>query len=464
MRQGGGRVRTREQGEPPVKLEVFFASDGDCLLLTSSDGHRALIDGGRSDSFQKLTWPALQAVAKAKEAIDLVVVSHIDADHISGILWLMKAVAAWSVYDYQTTDGGNPHFRKPDIPRPPAIKRFWHNSWRAQLQDLAGPIEAYVSRVGDGLETSSLDLSKASDPAVEVIDALQGLAEGIPDGVDLMRTVDNETPIPRNKPFDDLVLLQDPPRRVNLGKTRLTVLGPAKKHLETLREEWRKWLGTAAGRRAAREEIPGRRDAQAPPVLGVGGTDFVEARAADRAEGEELVASLVEAAEIIAKTDPSKVTPPNRASITLLAEEGKRTCLLTGDAAEEEILEGMEAAGRIVDGRYWCNVVKVQHHGSEYNLSQAFAGTVLADQYVFCADGANRNPDPSVVKTIVETRLAKDPRPFTLWFNCSPDRTLASRRKDLRAAIKEATKAASKHPEITVNVLDASKPSVEIQV
>jgi hypothetical protein len=446
-----------------VKLEVFFASDGDCLLLTSSDGHRALIDGGRSETFQKHTSPALRTLAEADEALDLVVVSHIDADHISGILWLMKAVAAWSLHDYQTTEGGNPDFPEPSIPRPPAIKRFWHNSWRAQLGDLAGPIEAFVSRVGDGLETSSFDPSTAPDAGVKLVDALQGLAESIPDGVDLLRIVDDDTPLPRNAPFSDLVLLRDPPHVEKLGKTHLTVIGPAKKHLEKLREEWREWLDTPAGRRAATEELHERRDAQGP-AHGVGGTDFVEARTAERAEGEELVASLVAAAEIIAETDPTKVTPPNRASITLLAEEGRRTCLLTGDAAEEEILEGLEEAGRIINGSCWCNVVKVQHHGSEYNVSKEFAGTVLADQYVFCADGAHGNPDPSVVKTIVETRVAKDPRPFTIWFSCSPERALPSRRKALRAAIKEATTAARRHPQITVNLLDPDKDSVEIPV
>ena len=89
---------------------------------------------------------------------------------------------------------------------------------------------------------------------------------------------------------------------------------------------------------------------------------------------------------------------------------------------------------------------------------------MLADQYVFCADGANENPDPSVVKTVVETRLKKDPRPFTVWFNCSPERTLPNRRKDLRAAIKEATTAAGRAPAITVKVLADSKPFLEIKV
>jgi hypothetical protein len=446
-----------------VKLEVYFAADGDCLMLTSSDGHRALVDGGRSTTFREQTWPALQALAEARQAIDLVVVSHIDADHISGILWLMKAVAAWAVHDYQTTDGGNPDFPAPAVARPPEIKAFWHNSWRAQLGDLADQVEAFVTRVKDGLETSSFDPSSASAAAVEVVDALQGLCESIPDGVDLLRIVDDETPLRRNAAFDGLVRLTEPPHVERLGKATLTVIGPAEKHVERLREEWRDWLDTPAGRRAAGEEVHTRRDAQGPAV-GVSGSDFVEARAEEHGEGEELVSSIVASAEVIAATDPSKVSPPNRASITLLAEEAGRTCLLTGDAAEEEILEGLEAAGRIADGRFWCNLVKVQHHGSEHNVSQEFAGTVLADQYVFCADGAHGNPDPSVVKTVVETRVAADPRPFTVWFNTAPERTLSSRRTALRAAIAEATSAARRHPGITVKVLEAGKPYAEITV
>lgn len=445
-----------------MKLKVFYASDGDCLLLTSSDGHCALIDGGRGSSFREGAWPEFEALAKAKQAIDLVVVSHIDADHISGILWLMKTVAAWAVYDYQTTDGGNRTFPEPAITRPPEIKNLWHNSWRAQLGDLAGPIEAYVNQVNDGLATAAFDRSAASPEAVDMIDALEGLAESIPEGIELLRIVDNDTPVPRNKTFKDLVLLQRPLHVEKLGSARLTVIGPARKHLERLQKEWRKWLSTPAGRAAARTQPP---DVRGPGLgLGLGGTDVLTAGAVEPTHGEQLVASLAAAAEIIAETDPTNVTPPNRASITLLAEEGRRTCLLTGDAAEEEILEGLEAAGRIVNGRFWCNVVKVQHHGSEHNVSEDFAGTVLADQYLFCADGNNENPDPSVVKTVIDTRRGIDPRPFTIWFNCSPERTLPSRRKAMRAAIKEAEAAARRYPTITVNVLDDAKPFFEITV
>jgi hypothetical protein len=441
-----------------VRLKAFHAADGDCLLLTSADGHHALVDGGRARTFDEQAWPVLRAMAAAGERIDLLVVSHIDADHITGVLRLLQAVAAWAVHDYQTTAGGNPTAPEPAIDRPPAIGTVWHNSWRAQVADLAGPIEALVGQASDALATSGFDAATAPSRLVRVVGALDGLAQSIPQGVELLRLVDDDTPIPRNEPFDDLVLLQAPPHVQRLGRARLTVIGPSVEHLEALRDEWRSWLGTLG--------VAGGPGSRTGPGTGAGNgaVDIEQARAAAGAEGDRFMASLEAATEVIASTDPSKVTPPNRASITLLADESGRTCLLTGDAAEHELLDGLKAAGRIVDGRFHCNVLKVQHHGSEHNVSTRFAGTVLADDYVFCGDGAHHNPDPSVVKTIVEARRQADPAPFTLWFNCSPARASADRRAALRKAIGEATAAAAAHPQVSVNVLDDAAPFLDIPV
>ncbi|HET9872813.1 MAG TPA: hypothetical protein VFP89_09490 [Propionibacteriaceae bacterium] len=109
--------------------------------------------------------------------------------------------------------------------------------------------------------------------------------------------------------------------------------------------------------------------------------------------------------------------------------------------------------------------LKVQHHGSEYNLSRAFASKVLAEHYVLCADGAHGNPNPSVIKTIIDTRLAADPRPFTIWFNCSENRTIAGRRIALGAAIREAREAQALHPDvISVEVLADDRSFFEIEL
>ena len=417
-----------------MKLKVFFAGDGDCLLLTSGDGHHVLIDGGRRGSFDQQTRPLLRDLARSDTAIDLVVVSHIDADHISGVISLLEDVAAWAVHDFQVQEGNNPNFPVPARPRPPAIGGLWHNSWRAQLGDLAGPIEALAATVSEALELSAPGAAESSDAARRAIDSVTGLAESIPDGIKLLQLVDDQTPISRNASFGSkLVRLRRPVHTEQVGTTTLTVLGPSEKHLRRLRDEWREWLERTGGGSGPVEG--------APAVLD----------------------SIATAAEIIERTNPARVTPPNRASITLLAEEDGRTCLLTGDAAEEELLEGLTAAGHLDDGPFHCDVLKVQHHGSEFNLSRKFASRVLADQYVFCADGAHGNPNPSVVKTIIESRL-EAAGPFTIWFNCSERRAIPQRRKAMGAAIREARAAASRHRDrITVEVLADDQPFFEIE-
>jgi hypothetical protein len=421
-----------------VKLKVFFASDGDCLLLSSRDGRHALIDGGRSGTFEKETWPVLQELARKKQAIDLLVVSHIDADHITGILWLMERVAEWELFDHQRGAGRNRRIDQPSFPRPPKIERFWHNAWRALVGDLAGPIEAYLGQATDGLELSAPDRVRLPRAALDAIEAVEGLAESIPQGVKLLEMVDNDTPIDRNADFGGRLVRR--PAKATLGTTKLTVIGPSTSDLERLRECWRKWLAKTS---------PGGSSVDSGSL----------------AQAEQVVGSLVEAATIIEKTNPDDVTPPNRASITLLAEEDGRTCLLTGDAGEPELLRGLKAAGKLNGGPFRCNVVKVQHHGATANLSIKFAKAVLADHYVFCADGNHHNPEPSVIKTIVEGRRAVDPgTPYKLWFNCTPARTHKDRQTAMKAAIDEARAAARQHTEIKVEVLAKSKPFFELTV
>ena len=70
-----------------MKLTVFQSEKGDCLLLTSQNARRRiLVDGGMRASYQTFVAPALGDLASRGEALDLVYVSHIDQDHIAGVL------------------------------------------------------------------------------------------------------------------------------------------------------------------------------------------------------------------------------------------------------------------------------------------------------------------------------------------------------------------------------------------
>ena len=121
------------------------------------------------------------------------------------------------------------------------------------------------------------------------------------------------------------------------------------------------------------------------------------------------------------------VTAPNVASLMFMVQEQDKRLLLTGDAQQDAILDGLETTGFLVNGAIHLDVLKVQHHGSEHNLDSNFAKHVSADHYVFCGNGENGNPEIAVIDAIYKSRLGKasaralDPtaqdRKFKFWFS-----------------------------------------------
>jgi hypothetical protein len=134
-------------------------------------------------------------------------------------------------------------------------------------------------------------------------------------------------------------------------------------------------------------------------------------------EFDSLMNSLLLQAESFG--DPGEVTTPNLASLTLLVEDDTSSLLLTGDARGDQIVEGLKQAGRLVDGRFDVDVLKVPHHGSENNIDSDFVEAVIARDYVFCGNGNSGNPDKKVIEMMHRRRLAASPRPFKFWFNSS---------------------------------------------
>ena len=81
-------------GQPVITLEVLPAGFGDCLLVSCPVGRstwRMLVDTGPDETYPALRRRLLQIPcgAEGKRHIDLLVVSHIDHDHIGGARLLL---------------------------------------------------------------------------------------------------------------------------------------------------------------------------------------------------------------------------------------------------------------------------------------------------------------------------------------------------------------------------------------
>lgn len=73
-----------------MKVTAFPALEGDCLLVewTYDGPRRLLIDGGRMNAWKTLR-PYMEALPPEEQLLELLVVSHIDADHIEGVLKML---------------------------------------------------------------------------------------------------------------------------------------------------------------------------------------------------------------------------------------------------------------------------------------------------------------------------------------------------------------------------------------
>lgn len=231
-----------------MKLRVFQSDKGDCLLLTSRTGANVLIDGGMANAFTTQVQPFLGELAEAGQRLHLVYVSHIDQDHIAGVLQLLDNIMLWRVHEYRKGKGLST--KVPSVPRMPAIDGIWHNAFSTLIGENAGEAE-------DLLAQSSRLLSLSADPQwAEAAAEHHELAYSISEAIRVSRRIAaDQLAIPLNAEFGgQLILVREPAGpSIDLGGMAIHVVGPFAKDVEALKVEWNDWL------RANKAKVAGMR-------------------------------------------------------------------------------------------------------------------------------------------------------------------------------------------------------------
>jgi hypothetical protein len=244
------------------------------------------------------------------------------------------------------------------------------------------------------------------------------------------RTGADQLAIPVNPEFGHkLMLLKSAAPKLKVGTMEFDVIGPGEPDLARLREEWNVWL------KANKETLADiRRKAKADEGLLTSDVDRLLAPLTHQA------GSFVDSQLALAKKlgDRTKVTTPNLASLMFFVREGNQTVLLTGDGHADDVLKGLAQRNLLdANGKLHVDVLKVPHHGAEFNMTTAFAQAVTADDYVFCGNGFATNPEPDVIDLLVkERRKAFPQKALTLWFNSTSALTQPAYRKHMKAVEK----------------------------
>jgi hypothetical protein len=373
-----------------LKLQMLPAGCGDCLWLEYGKGaakRYVIIDGGLTETATALR-KRIDAARRERGVdtleIELLVVTHIDNDHILGIIDLLKAEAP-GLHVKDIWFNGRPQLM--GLPTPP------RGGSKKRKATADGPTDL-MGGTDDTDEADEDDLA-ASDLAAPVSAAdLLGPQQG-----DQLSKVLAARNLPWNKHAlwkGGAVMIPDSgnlPSVTLAGDLKLTVLGPTIERLYKLCTVWVDVLGgnegNADAQSAGPDDLLGRRDTW-PPVWKDG-------------EGR----------------DPSAA---NGSSIMLLAEYDGHALLLSGDGYAPDIAAAMVRvrAQRNLATPFPLDAFKLSHHGSENNLTRAVLESIDCRRFIVSTDGTvHRHPDHQALLRI----LRYLPTRPELLFNCRADTT-----------------------------------------
>jgi glyoxylase-like metal-dependent hydrolase (beta-lactamase superfamily II) len=185
-------------------LEALRAKDGDSLLLRFGDPEAPrliVIDGGPVGVYKDALKPRLEQLREAaggRLGIDVVMISHIDGDHVNGILEFSQALI-----DEPAQRGGYD------------VETLWQNAFEDVVADPITPANGHAAPAG-----------------FEAVVASVGEARRLRNNAHGLRW-------PENAGFDGFVMAPDDAGApVDFGDLRLTVVGPRQTELDALREKW----------------------------------------------------------------------------------------------------------------------------------------------------------------------------------------------------------------------------------
>ena len=344
-----------------MKIKMYPAKNGDSFLV-AADGVNILIDGGYAVTFQTHIRADLLDITKRGERLDLLVATHIDADHIGGLITFIAANGPSS------------------NPAVVTVSEIWHNSLRSLTAKNAAVIDAPDLALLSGINRRGMPLQQPGASSAQEISASQGssLARLLHQGGYKWNGADGSS------------CIRKACGAWRLGPTAaVRMLGPDPQRLENLQLWWeaelcRMGYAGATGSDAVIDDAfeflcaHGRPPVEPPRTISSGG-------------GNTLQDVYV---------PDSSVT--NASSIIAVIEMGGCRALFLGDAWAEDVLRAvneLKAQGESLT----FDAIKVSHHGSLRNTSVELLDAVDAPVFFISSDGTRHgHPDFEVLAAIVD--------------------------------------------------------------
>lgn len=361
-----------------MSIKLFPAEYGDCIMLSIGKGNQynILIDGGLSKTYQKYIKSEIQHIKEKRQKIGLLVCTHMDNDHICGLIQVLKET--------------NPDF----------IDNVWYNGFFQIVNSrFYSQKENYFTDRDNKILDEIISQGVVSDSEQEI-----GINEGTSLGVLI-----EESKIPLNLVVEGRAICSElVENRYEIATNIfITVLGPSKNNIIELENHWKKDMVSRnyMFRVSDKIKLTEAFEYQIERIKSIYTNESFKI-----CENEDLTKYIGDLSE----RDESIV---NRSSISFILEYNKRKYLFLGDTViDNTILKNIE---NVVGFEYRFSAIKLPHHGSRYNITHDFISRYSADEY-YCLTNSIKygHPDLEVLATI----LCKDSKFKKLIFNYPIDK------------------------------------------
>ena len=351
-------------------IKMYPARNGDAFLIRENETKPVaiLIDGGYASTFQEYISPDLVDLSQLGYSLGLVVATHIDADHLSGLLTFFKL-------------NGNSQY--PNIIQ---VKDVWHNSLRSIASTTATDRNTTPDDKDLLVEICRRGYPMPPEPLADPVEisARQGssLAALLLEGGYRWNTGDGTRSI--NSTDVSLVELQ--------SDVRLHVIGPPVVRFKQLHRRW-----IAELRRMGFAGKIGANDAFDDAFEFLCAYEDLHSRT--RVKPTNLGTSINRRLTEAYQADNS-VT--NGSSISLIVEVGSSRLLFLGDSWAEDIELALQT---LLNSAFPVifDVIKISHHGSLHNTSPTLLELIDSPVFLISSNGERHShPDIEVLKAIVD--------------------------------------------------------------
>ena len=357
-----------------AKIHILPANAGDCFLIEFNNNECILIDTGFEETYYKYLKPLLIELNEKGKKIILLVITHIDKDHIGGAKKLLEENG-----DY-------------NIPNIIKIENVWYNGFKNLV---------FQKKLSDNLEQEQFDKMRIIK-AHNKMNYINGIENNVSaNDLKSFELICNELNYPINRQFIDNTVIQS--ENIKIGRVNIDVISPNKLKIERytmyLEKQLEKLFGKDYKINKNEEFITFFE------TLMINDEENIQTTEDISYQKQEDIADWL---KINHKNKIYSIV--NDVSIGILIKFNSIKMLFTGDLyykkkhLNEKVLR--------------VDVLKLPHHGSYWNNCEIMKN-FIANNYIISTDGKKYgHPDKNILANIIINNKQNK----TLIFNYEIDR------------------------------------------